>query len=59
MPIYEYFCQNCQRTVQIKKPMANVCDPERCSDCVSEMKRIYSPAKIEINTSCAPNNKFR
>jgi putative FmdB family regulatory protein len=42
MPIYEYYCQKCQRKFELLKPISKAGDEAECPVCHSSAKRAIS-----------------
>lgn len=55
MPLYEYQCKGCGKTVELLRTMEEIDKPARCSECGGRMGRILSVAGgIRMGTGRAP-----
>ena len=45
MPIYEYSCNSCNLRFEVKR-RAGLASEERCPDCNSEAKRVFTPVGV-------------
>jgi len=44
--LYQYFCEKCQKDVEINKSMHDSGRIENCEACQNELERVYTPAHI-------------
>lgn len=51
MPIYEYKCKKCNKTVTINKALSDLDKEETCSACNSVLNRVYSSIGVTFNGS--------
>lgn len=51
---YIYVCDQCQKIVEINKPMSEASKEERC-ECGEVMKRIYNSVGIKTNDGIKTN----
>ncbi|MBN2537013.1 zinc ribbon domain-containing protein [candidate division WOR-3 bacterium] len=55
MPIYEYRCEPCGRTVEWLRRAGEADEPVECPDCGKPMERVFSvPGGIRMGTGRAP-----
>lgn len=47
--IYEYRCENCDKTVLVDKPMYEVSKLEFCETCKQVMMRLFSNPRIKTS----------
>ncbi len=47
MSVYEYSCSSCSRRFEVRRPVGQACD-ERCPDCNSEAKRVFTPVGVVL-----------
>lgn len=58
MPIYEYYCANCNTEYELVRPASQVDDPAPCKTCGRPGQRQLSRFAFQSNTFTAPRNKM-
>lgn len=57
MPLYEYRCEGCNRTVELLRTVKELDAPVRCPKCNGRMKRMFSVAgAIKTGTGRTPGS---
>ena len=57
MPIYEYFCANCNAEYELVRPASKMDDPALCKACGEAGRRQLSGFSFKSNTFSAPRFK--
>ena len=57
MPIYEYYCRQCERDFEVIRPVSRSDEPADCSACGSPAERQLSNFAFKSNTFTAPKFK--
>ena len=57
MPIYEYYCANCNIEFEALRPASRSNEPAECKVCGSESERQLSTFSFKSNTFTAPKLK--
>ncbi len=42
MPVYEYYCPNCRREFELRRPFSQSAAPASCPSCQSEGRKLLS-----------------
>lgn len=50
MPKYDYSCEYCERVFEIEKKISDP-DPQKCEECGTALKRVYSPVGVTFKGS--------
>ena len=54
MPIYEFYCENCQAEYELIRPVSRMDEPAPCASCGSNGRRQLSYFSFKSNTFTAP-----
>lgn len=55
MPMYEYFCEKCEKTTEALRPMAQADEPIACEHCnSSKTKRAHSVFSAGASSTSGP-----
>lgn len=54
MPVYEYYCENCQLEYELIRPVSKMDDPAPCANCHQNGQRQLSNFSFKSNTFSAP-----
>ena len=57
MPIYEYYCANCNAEYELVRPASKMDDPAACKTCGEAGQRQLSGFSFKSNTFSAPRLK--
>ena len=57
MPIYEYYCESCDREFEVVRPVSQSDDPAPCSECGNAGRRQLSNFAFKSNTFTSPKFK--
>jgi putative FmdB family regulatory protein len=57
MPIYEYYCPNCDAEYELVRPASRIDDPAPCKTCGQPGQRQLSGFSFKSNTFSAPRFK--
>ena len=49
MIAYDYKCEDCEKLVEVRKPMDQWNRAEECPDCGKVMRRIFTPSHVKGN----------
>jgi putative FmdB family regulatory protein len=61
MATYEYWCPNCQKEFEVRRPVAEFDKPASCPDCGTEGQRLMSTfaSKIDFSLQVPAKRPFR
>ena len=54
MPVYEYYCENCQLEYEIIRPVSRMDEPAPCANCNQNGQRQVSNFSFKSKTFSAP-----
>ncbi len=54
MPVYEYYCENCQLEYELIRPVSKIEDPAPCAKCNENGQRQLSNFSFKSKTFSAP-----
>ena len=54
MPVYEYYCENCQLEYEMIRPVSKMDDPAPCANCNENGRRQLSSFSFKSKTFSAP-----
>ncbi len=57
MPIYEYYCENCNKEFEALRPASQSQEPAACKTCGEMSQRQLSTFSFKSNTFTAPRLK--
>ena len=57
MPIYEYYCRQCEQDFEVIRPVSRSDEPADCSECGGPAERQLSNFAFKSNTFTAPKFK--
>ena len=57
MPIYEYYCPNCNAEYEVIRPVAKADEPAACGECGKPGQRQLSTFSFKSDTFSAPHLK--
>ena len=58
MPIYEYYCEDCQVEYELTRPMSKMDDPAPCATCGKEGQRQISYFSYKSTSINSANKTF-
>ena len=54
MPVYEYYCKNCEIEYELMRSVSHIDEPAFCSTCGQPGQRLLSHFSFKSNTFSAP-----
>ena len=57
MPIYEYYCRNCEKIFELMRPITEANDTARCPDCGAECEKLVSAFASKADFYIRPPRK--
>jgi putative FmdB family regulatory protein len=57
VPVYEYYCEKCQKEFELMRPLSQVNEPAFCPDCGGEGKKLVSACASKVDFYIKPPAK--
>lgn len=54
MAVYEYFCSNCRKVFELKRPMIEADKPTKCPECGSKAQKLFPGLASKTGNSIQP-----